>query len=161
VRLLRTSSDDASVFELVGRGTPHPGLVDLTARARPRAPGLSFVTVDPQAPGDAAELYETAPTQRGAVTFSWSWDAPAPVVQVSVGSAASVDGSTEAVTVDLRDPAGGWRRLASVNGGVGQPGGAPFVLVRPAAPVLATGLRVTVHATGTAAVVDVHALGEG
>lgn len=160
VRLLRTTRDNTSVFELIGPGTPHPNLVDLTAHATVAAPQLRIVPSLPQAPGDAPGTYVEAPAGNGAVTFSWSWAAPTPVVQVSVGAAGSEEGSTTGVDVELRTAGGRWLRVASAGGAVGEGGKTPFLLVSPPGAPRATALRVTVRGTGTLSAVDVHALGQ-
>jgi hypothetical protein len=161
VRLLRTSRDAASVFELIGPGTVHPDLVDLTAGVDPTGSGpvaaAPLVAQDPSdVPGSAPE---TA-TVGGIGTLTWQWPAPQPVVQVSVGGARSLDGSTGAVDLQL-DEGGRWVTVASAAHGVGDGQGSPFLLVRPATGTVADGVRIVVQGPGRITAIDLHALGTG
>ena len=160
VRLLRSAEDGTSVFELIGPGTVHPHLRDLTAGASVATSGAPGTWPLP-AQGDG-DNPGSAPTTTGAgpATFTWAWGAPAPVTQVSVGGARSLDGPTSGVTVQLRLAGGQWRTVAAAPGGVGDPPAAtPFLLGRPPAGTDATAVRVTVAGPGRLTAVDVHALG--
>jgi hypothetical protein len=138
VELLHTSRDDASVFELVGPGTPHPDLRDLAA---------------------AAAVTEAAsPAPAPAVTLTWQWSHLQPVTQVSVGAAGSA--GAVAVTVQLRQANGAWQTVAAARSPVGDgPGFAPYLLATLPVAVDASALRVVVDGVSTATVSDVHALG--
>src|SRR6201999_80512 len=91
VRLLTTAVDGASVFELIGPGTAHPDLVDLTALATLSAPGLGKTPLGPQGPLDEPGDVLTAPTVRGQAVLTWTWSSPVSITQVSVGGAAVED----------------------------------------------------------------------
>jgi hypothetical protein len=88
VRLLRTDVDMASVFELIGPGTVHPDLSDLTAGAAKSATGAG-----------------------GATELTWTWPAPVTVEQVSVAGAGAPSGS--GVVVQELRPGHGWVTVAS------------------------------------------------
>jgi hypothetical protein len=138
VQLLHTSRDDATVFELIGPGTGHPDLRDLT--------GAASLTEQPD-PGPAP-----------ATTFTWRWPHLEPVSQVSVGAAGST--GTTAVAVQLQAADGRWHPAARVSSPVGDGrGAAPYLLATLAAGTEARALRVVVAGTTTATVTDVHALG--
>ena len=159
VRLLRTSHDDASVFELVGPGTPHPAVSDLMAGVHPSGATLGPARAVPQAPGDPGGPYAVTPAVHGRAVATWSWGYPARVSQVSVGTVKPVGtGRVTRVEVQLRGPDGTWNTTASAAGGVGDGGEVPFLLQQKA-PVVATALRVVSLATGPVSLLDVHALG--
>jgi hypothetical protein len=162
VRLYRTMGDDASVFELIGPGTAHPQLADLTSRARLAA--SAPVTQQPEAPqseNDRAGTYPSVPTAGGTATLTWSWDGPAAVQQVSVGGADASLGPTSSVTVQLGSPEGTWQTVASTGSAVGEGRATPWLLVAFPHPVPATAVRVTVRGQGDVAVHDLHVLGGG
>jgi hypothetical protein len=135
VELLRTNRDRASVFELIGPGTGHPDLRDITRLA---------VT--------------SRHAANGASVFEWDWTGSEPVTQVSVG-AATARGPTTSVLLQIRDDRGGWRTVAASASAVGDgKGAAPYLLATPIGQE-ATGVRVVVIGPGPATVEDVHALG--
>jgi hypothetical protein len=136
VQLLHTNRDDASVFELIGPGTGHPGLRDLTALARPsRSTGPGGVSI-----------------------IEWDWATPAAVSQVSVGEAGSTL-STSHVALQVRDAGGTWRTLAAAPSGVGDAvRSAPYLLASPGG-AKATAVRLLISGTGRPEAADVHALG--
>jgi hypothetical protein len=142
VRLLHTSRDDASVFELIGPGTAHP---DLTDRLR------------------TADLRRFS--SMAAVTYQWTWTTPTDLRQVSVGEAGFTGpgSTTTSVAVQIEVAPGRWTTVVSAPSAVGDGAGyAPFLLA--ARPVAAgvTGVRVVVGGHGpTPAVADVHALVAG
>ena len=142
VRLLQTTRDDASVFELIGPGTTHPDLTDALRHATFRQVG-----------------------SEGTVTYQWALASRSLVRQVSVGAAAfSGDGSaTSQVTVQIEVAGGKWTTVESARSGVGDGTGyAPFLLAALPNGVEATGVRVIVEGHGSAsAVADVHALSSG
>jgi hypothetical protein len=140
VRLLHTTRDDASAYELIGPGTAHPDLKDLVASAR-------FSEV----------------SSPGRVVYEWDWSSPAKITQASVGEAA-FSGSGErdkGAELEIEVSPGVWRGVASATSGVGdRTGSAPFLLADLAAGVEASGIRVVVRGQGSSvSVADVHALG--
>jgi hypothetical protein len=121
VPLLHTSRDDASVFELVGPGTGHPDLKSLTAIATRR-----MVVAGPS------------------VFWEWTWSAPRPISQVSVGQAGT-GGETSAVALQVRGEKGAWRTVASVQSAVGAGREtAPYLLAAVPNGTMATGVRVMI-----------------
>jgi hypothetical protein len=160
VRLFRTTRDDASVFELIGPGSPHPDLRDAVAGVEVAGGpgGLGSAEPDPQAPGDVTGSYAIAVPAGGTASLTWTWDAPAGVDQVSVGSVAALSGETGAVRVDLQGADGAWHPVAASPGRVGDGGVAAYLMVQLARPVVAKALRITVAAAAPVAVLDVHAL---
>jgi len=169
VRLYRTAYDDATVFELVGPGTPHPDLTDLLGEAAIAAPELGFRIPIPQAPGDPAGIETTAEAPDGPTAVSWTFASPSAVAQVSVGLAEAISGPTTAVTVQLLGPDGRWFTVMQSSGAVGGPAvgagegtahpGVPYLLKVFDHPVEATAMRVTVGGTGRVSLLDIHALG--
>jgi hypothetical protein len=160
VRLLRTSRDLASVFELIGPGTAHPDLTDATASAIVSASGpLLSDPVAPSGDGDTAGVLPATVATGGAGTLTWSWPTPASVRQVSVGEAGANPGPTGGVRVELRAPSGAWVPVAGAPGSVGDlPGATPDLLVSFPSGLPATGLRVVITGTGQVSALDVHAL---
>ncbi len=159
IRLMESAGDDSSVFELIGPGTPHAGLRDLTTGASVRASG-PFVALPPDAPdslGDPGGVQTVSPG--GSATFTWQWRAPSAVTQVSVGEAKALDGRTHGVQVLLETAPGHWRQLASSGQAVGDGAVDPFVLVQTPAGTSALGVRVVVRGSGVVKATDVHVLG--
>ncbi len=146
VPLLHTARDNASVFELIGPGTAHPHLVDLTA--------------------STAETTSSGPGRT--TSLEWDWGRPGQVSQVSVGDAGT-PGSTASVTVQLRARDGKWHTVTGAQSAVGDGAGAPYLLASLPAGTVATALRVVIVGKGAnggaaaspAAAVDVQALGPG
>ena len=144
VRLLHTQRDDASVFELIGPGTGHPDLKDLTAGVTETA-----------GPGPA-----------GATIRQWDWRSPSLVTQVSVGEAGT-PGATASVALQLLGANGTWRTVAATASSVGDgAGAAPYLLTALPPGTTATALRVVMTegapaGGGAPAAFDVHALGPG
>jgi hypothetical protein len=144
VRLLRTDRDLASVFELIGPGSPNPGLRDLTWHVPPTADHpLAQEPEAPQSPSDEAGTY---PTVEGGTALTWTWNTPEPVTQVSLGG---VSGHVTGESIALRSAAGEWTPVAS--------GTEPF-LVRQTAGLEATAVRVIVQGDGRLGVHDLHVL---
>lgn len=141
VPLLHTRRDSASVYELVGPGTGHPGLADLLASATPA-------------------LLSTGP---GVSTETWRFPVTGDVTQLSVGEAAAGSGPTRSVRLEVRTPAGQWVTVASAAAPVGGgPGRAPYLLARLRRPLPAVAVRVVVEgpgAAGGAVVRDAAAIG--
>jgi hypothetical protein len=130
VELLHTTRDDASVFELIGPGTAHPGLRDLSRAA----------TMTMTITGSTA-------------TLTWRWSGSEPVTQVSVGEASAGD-RTRSVALQLQQPGAGWRTVAMAHSSVGDgPGAAPYLLAQLSQPVAATGMQLVLTASAGKAVV--------
>ena len=161
VRIMRTSRDEASVFELIGPGTAHPDLVDLVADATVAASGgLDHVPVRAAGAGDHPGAALATPSQDGRAAFTWSFAGPRPVSQVSVGEAGLATGAVRGVQVEIETPAGGWKTVASAPEAVGDgSGAAPFLLATLAPGTRARAVRVVVHGSGQAIALDVNALG--
>jgi len=161
VRLYRTQRDLASVFELVGPGTAHPDLRDLTpdAAVSSTAP-MTERNEAPQAEGDPAGRYRSLPAATGAGSITWTWPQPRQVAQISLGAAAA-SATTASVVVELQAPDGSWHTTASAPGPVGERTATPFLILPFANPEWASALRITVAGAGTVSVHDVHALGPG
>jgi hypothetical protein len=139
VQLLQTGRDQASVFELIGPGTGHPELHDLTSSATQSA----SIT-----PADVA-------------TFEWDWASLAPLTQVSVGEAASA-GSTTSVVLQLRGADDRWRTVSESRSAVGDGNAAaPYLLASLPPATEASALRLVISGSGAPAFADVHALGPG
>jgi hypothetical protein len=162
VRLLRTSTDLASVFELTGPGTVHPDLTDLASadRVTSSVPGLVQVPEEPQALFESAGNYLVAPLAQGQVALTWTWGRSLPVTQVSLGAATVSAGAARGVSVALLESDGVWHDVAGSAGGVGEHQSSPFLLATPTPRVLATAARVSVRGDGqgSAAVHDFHVL---
>jgi hypothetical protein len=140
VRLLTTSRDNATVWELVGPETGHPDLSDLTD-------GVNAVVS----------------SSGGSQAVEWDWGGPKVVDQASVGEARLSGGATTAVEVQLRQPDGAWTTVAKAAAAVGDgKGAAPYLLTTFPKGQLATAMRVVVSgsgALGPSSVQDAHALG--
>ena len=134
IPLYRTALDDATVWQLVGPGTPNPGLSDAIG-----GPG-------------------TVAASAGATTIGWTWAPSRTLTQLSVGVAAPRAGSASAVRLEWQDAAGRWHRAASAPGPVGPTAATPFLLWRPSTPVTATGVRLVVVGGRDVEVDQVHAL---
>jgi hypothetical protein len=139
VPLLHTSRDNASVFELIGPGTGHPDLQNLTASAT-----RTQSTADPS-------------------IAEWVWSSPRYLSQISVSQAGQV-GATTSVDVQIRQVDGAWQTIAAAPSAVGEGKGAtPYLLATLPAGILATAVRVVVSSTAPATAattpVDLAALG--
>ncbi|MGH8917596.1 MAG: hypothetical protein ACRD0H_04525, partial [Actinomycetes bacterium] len=156
VRLLHTGRDDGSVFELVGPGTAHPRLQDVTAGAGASPPVTNGGLLG-SVPGDPAVLQ--ADTTSGQAVFTWTWSTVRSVTQVSVGEARLLSGPARSVAVEMESADGQWRRVATTGQAVGDGAPDPFVLVSLPAGATAQGLRVVIDGPGRAEVADVHVLG--
>lgn len=159
VRLLRTSLDGASVFELIGPGSTHPGLVDLAAGVVPTATGgeAGSWALPSQGDGDVPGTAPLVDAAGGEATLTWPLAGPSTVAQLSAGGARSLDGPTGPVALQLLE-AGRWVTVATAPAGAGD-GAAPYLLVRPPAGTVATAVRAVLHGPGRLTVVDLHALG--
>ncbi len=156
VRLLSISLDHTSVFELVGRGTSQPGLVDRTSTA-PATPFLR-ASLAPDGQGDTGTPAYRAPARAGQAEFEWTWPAPVTLSQVSVGSVTSSAG-LRAVTVAIETPGGAWETIASCSGGVGGNGQVPYLLAEMPSGARARAVRVSAQTVGVAEVAEVAAIG--
>jgi 4-amino-4-deoxy-L-arabinose transferase-like glycosyltransferase len=140
-RILYNSRDNASVFELIGPGTGHPDLADLTG---------------PVGPADLST--------GGSRVVEWDWGTSRVVDQVSLGQAQFADGSTSSVDVQLRQPDGDWQVVARATGPVGDgKGDIPYLLTTFPKGQTATAMRVVMSGTGSTSPLDIedaHALGQ-
>ncbi len=140
VRLLHTSRDDASVYELIGAGTAHPSLSDLGAGATP-----------------------VLSKSGGTTTVMLGWGAPLVVTQVSVGEASFSGAPTASSVLQILTPAGQWVTAAKFQGAVGDaPHASPFLLAAMPPGTVATAVRVVLSGPDPGApvsVADLHALG--
>ncbi len=161
VRLLRTSRDLASVFELIGPGTAHPDLTDLTANADLAASGgLADVAVAPSATSDVAGSAVQTVAAGRAGRISWTWPTLRPLSQVSVGEAGALRGRADGVDLQILLSGGVWETVAYSTTAVGDgEGSAPFLLATLPVGTRAHGVRVVVHGHGPVVALDVHALG--
>ena len=132
--LYRTALDEATVYQLVGPGTRDPD-------AR-----------------DAVQGVGTESPAAGGTTSTWSWGGTRDLDQLSVGAAAPRTGQASRVRLEWRDDGGRWHEASATDGAVGPTRATPFLLWRPATPVLATGVRVVVLGGEGISTVDVHAL---
>jgi hypothetical protein len=132
VELLHTSDDDAYVFELVGPGTGHPELADLTPLA------------------SASTALEGDQT-----VAEWRWSTPRSLTQVSL-SGASVGPSTSSVRMELLGETGRWTTVASASSGVGDGRGfAPFLMASAGDVGPVRALRVVVGSSAAPDALDV------
>jgi hypothetical protein len=161
VRLFRTAWDDASVFELVGPGTAHPDLADLTAAAPPSGAKVGLFQALPQGPGDPGGPYPIVTPVGGEAVVTWDWGSVRTVTQISVGMAFAPLGRVQDVAVQLAVAGGGWETVSDVRGAIGDTGVVPFLLHPLARPVPASALRVVVHTDADVPVyvLDTHAVG--
>jgi hypothetical protein len=146
VLLLHTSQDNASVFELIGPGSGHPDLQDLTAAAT-----------------------KTSSASEAGRVWEWDWGTPRTVTQVSVGEAGRA-GTTTAVTLQILQVDGAWHTVAASRAALGDgPNVAPYLLATLPAGTEATAVRVVIAGSGMSpaatvaapAPADVEALGPG
>ncbi len=165
VRLLSTSHDQTSVFELLGPGSSQPQLSDWTAGVAPfssqSGPGAGRARVVPLArngQGDVGGTGYVGRGNRGRVDFTWYWPRPMPISQLSVGS---VTGATaiSSVTVSIETTAHAWTVVASAPGPVGDTGAVPYLLAKLPPGTAALGLRVSAETSGGAEVTYVNAIG--
>jgi hypothetical protein len=140
VRLLHTTRDDASVYELIGPGTAHPLLADFGSQATPV---------------QSRSATSTTVTSR--------WETPSVVSQASVGEAAFSSAPTTSATLEILSPARGWVPVAHASSSVGdRRGAAQFLLATLPPGTVASGVRVVLTGPdpgGPVEVDDVHALG--
>ncbi|HEX4865489.1 MAG TPA: hypothetical protein VFV02_15570 [Acidimicrobiales bacterium] len=139
VRLLHTTRDDASVYELIGPGTAHPLLTDLASQALPVLSRSGTSTI---------------------VTLQW--ETPSVVSQVSVGEAAFASVPTSSATLEILSGRG-WVPVAHASSAVGDGrGAAPVLLTTLPSGTVASGVRVVLTGRDPGATVevdDLHALG--
>ncbi|MGH9125154.1 MAG: hypothetical protein ACRDZ8_10575, partial [Acidimicrobiales bacterium] len=164
VRLYRADRDHSSVFEMVGPGTDHPGLADLTNTAT--LTGSAPIAYEPepeQIDGDPSGQYPVVTPTAGKATFTWTWSRPVTLSQLSFGSAGALHFATGSVQLSLLGPDGDWEALSTTTGAVGPGNATPFVLRSFGSAVTTTAVRVTVAVPGAtpAAVHYLHALGPG
>jgi hypothetical protein len=168
VRLLRTSRDEASVFELIGPGTGHPDLVNLLSGATlSGSDGLRAVPVRPAGSGDHPGAADSTSIRDGRGVLTWSFGADRAVQQVSVGEAGTIAGVARGVEVQIEVAIGDWVTVAAAPNAVGDSpdhagdgaGPAPFLLATLPSGTRARAVRVVVHGDGQAIALDVNALG--
>jgi hypothetical protein len=166
VRVLRTSRDEASVFELIGPGTDHPDLGDLTAGATLTGSGpggvdgVTSVPVASAGAGDHPGQAATTATRDGVATLTWTFAGVRPVSQVSVGEAGIVSGPADGVDLEVLLVDGRWDTVAAAPHAVGDGRDhAPFLLATLPPGTRARAVRVAVHGNGQATALDVSALG--
>jgi hypothetical protein len=162
VRLYRTSHDDASVFELIGPGTAHPGLRDLTVGAQLSTTETTIVEkpAPPQAFADPAGSYPTIETINGQASLTWTWSQPSQLSQVTLGGATPTDGSLSSILLEVRTTGGIWQPISEVTGSVGDGSPTRYLLVHFPKPIAGTAVRVTITGRGTIGIHDLHVLGE-
>jgi hypothetical protein len=174
VRLLSTSHDQTSVFELLGPGTPQPGLVDWTAGVTPvvppqpgrrggkpaTSPGQPTRTVRlaRNGQGDQGGTGYVAVAHNGRAQLTWHWRTPVAITQLSLGSVGSASPITS-VTVTLETPARTWQVVGDARGPVGDSGVVPYLLARLRPGSTAYAVRVTALARGAVKVTYVNAIG--
>jgi hypothetical protein len=151
--LLHTARDDATVYELVGPGTGHPGLRDVSKAAVVTASSAALAS------SGAARLGTAARPGTGWV--EWRWAGAEPVSQVSVDRAAA-GSTTTAVSVQLEEPGKGWVRVASTRSAVGDaPGDVPYLLATLPPATKALAARVVVEGSGGAQASGLTVVGPG
>jgi len=180
-RLLSTSHDNTSVFELLGPGTVQPSLADRTLAAAPSSPATT-VTLPPNGQGDQGGKGYVATAVGAQVVFQWDLGALDPLTQVSLGSAQSVPSSgptagtssraqprarpgsppqVTSTTLSVRLPGGRWDAVANATGPVGDHGRAPYLLAELPPGTEASAVRVSVSTPGKAEVSYLNAIGPG
>jgi hypothetical protein len=159
VRIFRTAFDDASVFELLGPGTPHPDLSDLTGPVTPTGQNVGIFQALPQGPGDPGGPYPIVTPVGGTADVTWDFGSLRQVSQVSLGQAFSPEGGVQSVTVSLRGPDGAWHPVASAAGAVGDHGVVPYILQSVAMRASALRVEVRTAADKPVYLLDAHALG--
>jgi hypothetical protein len=158
VRLYRSDRDQASVFELVGPGTGHPDLRDLTPSAVLEGSAPLLEVPEPsQTDGDIPGVYPEVSTIAGTASFTWSWPQPISLSQVSLGAAGAVGVATTSVQVAARSASGSWQVLDHAVGPVGPGASNQFLVVSLPTATPVTAIRVTVAGTaGSGAFAAVH-----
>jgi hypothetical protein len=127
VPLVHTGRDSASVYELVGLDTAHPGLVNQLLGAGP------------------LQLHSAGAES----TWQWDWPAPVTLTQLSLGEAAVGGGPTAGVSLEVEGPGGQWSTVAASRSGVGDGNHfAPFLLASLPRPIRIVAVRVVVDGTG-------------
>jgi hypothetical protein len=161
VRLYRTQRDLASVFDVIGPGTAHPQLTDLgaTATVVSTTSPVVWTPEAPQSPSDQPGQYLSVTSDGTSAVLTWSWAAPVAVAQVSLGAARASSGERGGVAIELQDPGGQWRPIASSPTAVGDGDPTPWLLASLASPVAARAIRVQVNGVGRVEVHDMHVLG--
>jgi len=162
VRILRDASESASVFQLVGPGTPYPDLSDVTVGRTPDGsnPTLAARPEPVFAPGEPAGSYWTIAAAHGGAALTTEFGAALPVTQISVGAAGAVEGTADSVEVALRRPDGSWTtgfKADGVDVGPAEPG-VPYVVERFSPPVVADAVRVSFRGDTTFELHDLHVL---
>ncbi|MCL2395211.1 MAG: hypothetical protein FWC87_11040 [Acidimicrobiaceae bacterium] len=160
VRLLRTSRDQASVFELFGPGTAHPQMSNLLAGSdvSSSAP-LGYVRNRSLGAGDLPGLSTVLTPTDGESTIAWSWGPNVTLDQVSVGEVRLLHGgSLSGVTLEVQRANGSWVAVSDAPGLVGD-GGAPYLLGEFPSGTRAQAMRLVVRSSAPVVVTDANALG--
>ena len=165
VRLLSTSHDQTSVFELLGPGSSQPELTDWTAGVAPvasqslRDPTRArAVRLAPNGQDDHGGTGFVATATRGRAELTWSWPAQAAISEISVGSVTGT-ALVSSVTVSIETPAHSWQVVASSPGAVGDTGTAPYLLAKLPPRTTAVALRVSADTASHAEAAYVNAVG--
>ncbi len=165
VRLLSTSHDQTSVFELLGPGSPQPQLSDWTEGVTPLSSSSAagavragVVPLERNGQGDLGGIGYVTGANRGRAELTWYWPRPVPLSQLSVGSVTSTT-AISSVTVWIETPAQAWRVVAGAPGPVGDTGAVPYLLAELPPGTTALGLRVSAETSGGAEVTYVNAIG--
>lgn len=180
VRLLSTNHDQTSVFELLGPGTPQPGLVDWTVSSAPlvsvaaqrirsattrssdravqRLRPARAIALDRNGQGDQGGTGYAAAADQGRSEFTWYWRAPVPIAQLTVGSVNSAT-HVSYVTASIQTPARSWQVVARAPGAVGDQGVVPYLLARLPGGTEALAVRVTAGTSSAAEITYVNAIG--
>lgn len=156
-RLLSSDHDHTSVFELLGPGSTQPGLADRTA-AGPSTPATSL-SLPTDGQGDTGSTGYATAAVNGVATFTWTWTAPEPLSQLSVGSVTGTGHPVSTSTVAIELPDGRWQPVESCSGPVGDNGAVPYLLAALPSGTEAIGVRVTAATSGAAQVAYVNAIG--
>jgi len=160
VRLLSTSHDDTSVFELVGPHSSQPGLADRSGG--PPQGHATAVRLAPNGQGDVGGTAYTEPSRSGAATFEWRWRAAEPLEQVSVGSvvpAPGTKGTVRSVKVSVEVSPGKWDLVDGAAGPVGNGDASSFLFAALPPGTRAFGVRVVALTRSAAEVSYVDAIG--
>ncbi|MBO0691547.1 MAG: hypothetical protein J2P58_01510, partial [Acidimicrobiaceae bacterium] len=160
VRLLRTTRDQASVFELMGPGTAHPGMTSLLTDSRVAATApLGYVRNQSLGAGDLPGLSTVLTPVNGQSTLTWTWGPNVTLDQVSVGEVRPLHGgSLSGVSLEVQRANGSWVAVADAPGLVGD-GGAPYLLGEFPSGTRALAMRLVVRSSAPVTVTDANALG--
>jgi hypothetical protein len=162
VQLYSSPRDLASVFELIGPGSPHPDLTDLIGGSSLTPAGSTILAAPDgaQSPSFPEGSYVSTPTVAGHASLTWSWGQPSAVSQISLDVAGGAPATTTSVAVGILGPDGVWHQVAAASGPVGATEPTRYLLASFPQSVLATAVRVSIAARGPAEVRNLHVLGQ-